>query len=94
MVPMPGFPEPHRVPNFFKSEGRDAVLREFTTTIECPEDELVSAMVSLCPADINHDELVANAHDLASSVTSDGVSRYSASVLVLAWNVDPTASGV
>ena len=51
-------------------------------------------MVSLCPADIDHDELVANAHDLVSSVTSDGISRYSASVLVLAWNVDPTASGV
>lgn len=94
MVPMPGFPEPHRVPNFFRSEGRDAVLREFTTTIECPEDELVSAMVSLCPPDIDRDELVANARDLASSVTSEGVSRYSASVLVLAWNVDPTASGV
>ncbi len=82
--PLPGFPDSREVLAALKASGRDVRLESFSADIECPEEDLVNAMLALCPPGADVWEY---ARDLASTVTEGGVSRYSAEVAVAAWNV-------
>lgn len=82
--PLPAFPDSREVLSALRGSGRDVRFERFSEDIECPEEDLVNAMLSLCPPGTDAREC---ARDLASTVTDGGVSRYSAEVAVAAWNV-------
>ncbi len=82
--PLPGFPDSRGIVNALRGSGRDVSFDTFSTDMECPEEDLVKAMLALCPSGADAEEY---AKDLASTVSDNGISHYSAEVVVAAWNV-------
>lgn len=82
--PLPGFPDSRGIVNALRGSGRDVRFETLSAEMECPEDDLVNAMLALCPKGSDVEEY---ARDLASTVSDNGISRYSAEVVVASWNV-------
>ena len=82
--PLPGFPDSRGIVDALRRSGRDVSFETLSASMECPEEDFVNALLALCPSGAEAREY---ARDLASTVSDNGISCYSAEVVVASWNV-------